>query len=195
MFVQQIGRMQQLPNSLQQKLLAPSYILSALQAELANLDSIYTFYKPLILTATQLLRREPTFDGMSTFNKCTKRSLLPFLGDALSWLTGTATTKDVRSVKNRVNQLIARQHQQQETLVHIISILNVTRYAIQVNRQHINLVMEAVERTHQDVTTLYNITSSLYTNLNYHQIVLHICFFLANLRNSLYYMRQVQWTT
>ena len=35
------------------------------------------------------------------------------------------------------------QHQQQETLIHIISILNVTRYATQVNRQHINLVMDA----------------------------------------------------
>ena len=83
------------------------------------------------------------------------------------------------------------QHQQQETLVHIISILNVTRYTTQVNRQHINLVMEAVERTHQDVTMLYNITSSLYTSLNYQQIVLHIHSILANLRDLLYYMRQV----
>ena len=83
------------------------------------------------------------------------------------------------------------QHQQQETSVHIISILNVTRYATQVNRQHINLVMDTVERTHQDVTMLYNITSSLYTSLNYQQIVLHICSVLANLRDSLYYMCQV----
>ena len=83
------------------------------------------------------------------------------------------------------------QHKQQETLVHIISVLHVTRYASQVNRQHINLVMDAVERTHQDVTMLYNITSSLYTILNYQQIVIHICSILANIRDSLYYMRQV----
>ena len=111
--------------------------------------------------------------------------------DVLSWLTGTATTKDVRSIKNRVNQLIVMQHQQQETLVHIISILNVTRYTTQVNRQHINLIMEAVERTHQDITMLHNFTSSLYTSLNYQQIVLYICSILANLRDWLYYMRQV----
>ena len=66
------------------------------------------------------------------------------------------------------------QHKQQEMLVHIISVLNVTRYATQVNRQHINLVIDTVERTHQDVTTLYNITSSLYTSLNYQQVVLHL---------------------
>ena len=92
---------------------------------------------------------------------------------------------------NRVNQLIMTQHKEQETLVHIISVLNVTRYITQVNRQHINLVMDAVERTHHDNTTLYNITSLLYTSLNYQQIVLHICLILANLRDSLYYMRQV----
>ena len=167
MFVQQMERTQQLMNSLQQKPLAPTYIPSTLQAELANVDSIYTSYKPLILTATQLLRREPTFNGMSPFNRFTKRSPLPFLGDALSWITGTATTKDVTSIKNRVNQQIAMQHQQHETLVHINSILNVTRYATQVNRQHINLVMDSVEMTHQVVITLYNITSSLLTSLNY----------------------------
>ena len=51
--------------------------------------------------------------------------------------------------------------------------------------------MAAVERTYQDVTMLYNITSSLYTSLNYQQIVLHIHSILANLRDSVYYMRQV----
>ena len=175
-----MGRIQQLLNSLQQKHLIPTYMISALQAELTN-----------IITAPQLLRREPTFNGISPFNSCTRRSLLPLLRDALSWLTGTATTKDVNSIKNRVNQLTAMQHKQQESLVLVFSVLNVTRYATQVNRQHINLVMDAVERTHQDVTSLYNITSSLYTSQNYQQVVLYIQLIQANLRDSLYYMRQV----
>ena len=51
--------------------------------------------------------------------------------------------------------------------------------------------MEAVERTHQDITTPYNVTSSLYTHLNYQKIIPYICSILANLRDSLYYMRQV----
>ena len=62
---------------------------------------------------------------------------------------------DVGSIWKRVNQLIAMQHPQQETLAHIIPIPNVTRYVTQVNRQYINLVMEAVEKTHQDITMLY----------------------------------------
>ena len=65
MLVKQIER-RQLLNSLQQKPLASSYMILALQVELTNLDSIYTSYKPIILRATQLLRREPTFDGSLT---------------------------------------------------------------------------------------------------------------------------------
>ena len=66
----------------------------------------------------------------------------PFLGNAPSWLTGTATTRDVNSIKKRVNQFIEAQSMQQEAIVHIVSILNITRYAAQVNRQHINIIMD-----------------------------------------------------
>ena len=57
--------------------------------------------------------------------------------------------------------------------------------------QHINIVMNAAEKMHQDVTTLYNIMHSLYSSLSYQQIVLHISSILANLWDSLYYMREV----
>ena len=195
MVVWQMERTQQLLKSIHQKPLAPTHMISTLQAELTNLDSICTSYRPLILAAAQLLRREPSFDGVSLFNRHTRRSLLPFLEDALSWLMGTATTKDVSSIKKRVNQLIATQHKQQQILVHIISVLNITRYASQVNRQHINIVMDTVERTHQDITTLSNITNSLHNSLSYQQIILHICSNLANLRDSLYYRREVAMHT
>ena len=81
------------------------------------------------------------------------------------------------------------QHNQQETLVHVISILNITRYANQV--QHFNIVMNAAEKTHQDVTTLYNFTHSLCNSLSYQQIALYVCSISANLWDSLYYMREV----
>ena len=80
-------------------------------------------------------KERPSFNSMSPLSKYTKRSLLPFLGDAFSWLTGTAMIKDVRDIKMRVNQLIETQTQQQYILVHVILILNITRYAMQVNRQ------------------------------------------------------------
>ena len=110
MFIRQMDRTQQILNSLLQEPLPPTHLISTLQAELTNLDSIYTSYRPLIVAATQPLKKEPSFDGVSASNKCTRRSLPPFLGDALSWLTGTAMTKDVNSIRKRVNQLIETQH-------------------------------------------------------------------------------------
>ena len=116
---------------------------------------------------------------------------LTFLGDALGWLIRTAMTKDLKDIKRRVNQLIETQTHQQDNVVHEISIMNITRYAMQVNRQHINAVMETVQRTHNDVTTLFNITSSIYNFINYQQILLYLHSILANLRDTLYYMRQI----
>ena len=110
-----------------------------------------------------------------------RRCLLPFSGDTLSWLTGTATNKDVNAIKTRINHLITTQQNQQETLVHVISILHVTRYATQVNRQHVNILMDTMEKTHQDVSTLYNIMHSLYISLSYEQIILYTRSILGNL--------------
>ena len=67
-----------------------------------------------------------------------------------------------------MDQLIENQLAQQETLVHIISILNVTWYAAQINRHGINILMDRMDDTSQDVNNLYNLTTSLASSLSYH---------------------------
>ena len=124
-----------------------------------------------------------------------RRSLLPFLRDALSWLTGTATTKDIHSFKTRINQLIATQTSQHNTLVHIVSIVNITRYATQVNRCSINTLMDAVRATSHDINNLYNLTSLLTTSINFHQMILHIRSVFVNLHDSLTYIQMVSTHT
>ena len=194
LFTQQMIRTHQILPSLLQIPEAPTQLLSGLIgliAELSNLNNIYTSYQPLIQEATQILLTEPSFNSIPVSSKHMKRSLLPFLGDTLSWLTGTVTTKDVNAIKSRINQLISTWMNQQETLVHMIAIINVTRYATQVNRHHINILMDATEKTHQDKTTLYNIMHSLYSSTSYHQIILHVRSVLANLQDSLHYMWEI----
>ena len=155
------------------------------QVELSNIEDICNSGKTTIISAIKLLQSNPSFDGQSQPHIHCRRSLLPFLGDALSWLTGTATTKDINSIKTWINQLIATQSSQQETLVHIISILNVTRYATQVNRHSINTLMDVAKATSHDINNLYNLTTSLTTSINFHQLVLHIRSVFANLCDSL----------
>ena len=83
-FTRQMDRTRQLLQSLCQQPSAPHHLISPLQAELTNLNDIYTSYKPLILAATNLLDREPSFNGTLHSKKCLKESLLTFLCDALS---------------------------------------------------------------------------------------------------------------
>ena len=120
---------------------------------------------------------------------------MPFLGTALSWLTGTATTQDIRSIKTRINQLIATQTSQHNTLVHIFSILNVTRYATRVNRHSINNLIDAICTTSQDINNLYNLTTSLAASINFNQMVLHLRSVFNNLRDSLHYLCTVSTHT
>ena len=156
---------------------------------------IYNSCKPTIISTINLLNTDPSFDGHINCNNCHKRSLLPFLGNALIWMTETTTTKDVNSIMECVNQLIETQSTQQETLVHIASILNVTRYATQVNRHSINILMDKVDETSHDVNNLNNSTTLLATSLSYHQLILYIRPVLANLWDSLSYIRTVSTHT
>ena len=190
-FNKQLYKTCQLLLSLTQQPSAPSHLLSPLQVELTTISDMYKYCKPTIISAINLLNTDPSFHGHTYSNTYHKISLLPFLGDALRWLTGIATTKDINSIKTNVNQLIKTQSVQQETLVHIISILNVTRYAAQINRHSKNVLMDKMDETSQDINNLYNLTTLLATSLSYHQIVLYIRSVLANLHDSLSYIIKV----
>ena len=176
LFTRQLAKTQQFLRSLDQHPSTPTQLLSTLQLELSNIQDIYNSGESTITSAIQLLNSNQP----QTHTHC-RRSLLPFLGDALSWLTGTATTKDIHSIKMQINQLIAAQTSQHNTLVHIVSILNITRYATQVNRHSINTLIDAVCTTSQDINNLYNLTTSLATSININQMILHIRSVFANL--------------
>ena len=189
-FNRQFDRTQQLLRSLDQHPSAPTQLLSTLQLELSNIKNMYNSGETIITSAIKLLQ-----SNQPRTHICCKRSLLPFLGDALSWLTGTATTKDIHNIKTRTNQLIATQASQQETLVHIISILNITKYATQINRCGIYALMDAVRASLHDINNLFNLTTSLATSINFHQLMLHIRSVFANLCDSLNYIQMVSTHT
>ena len=103
---------------------------------------------------------------------------------------GTATTKDTQEIKQHVNQLIQEQTKQQETLVHVISILNVTRYATLVNRQNINEMIDALQRSNEDLNRLFSITEDLTQHIGYQHVHLRVCH-TSLPGDCLSYMRQV----
>ena len=55
--------------------------------------------------------------------------------------------------------------------------------------------MDAVRATSHDINNLYNLTTSLATNINFHQMILHIWSVFANLCDSLTYIQTVSTHT
>ena len=80
----------------------------------------------------------------------------------------------ITTILNEVNQLIEVKSAQQETLVYIISILNITGNAARVNKHSNNVIMDKIDDTVQDINNLYNLITTLVTSLSYHQLILHI---------------------
>ena len=183
LFNRQLTRTQQFLRSLEQHPSTPTQLLSTFQLELSNILDIYSSGESTVTSAIKLLQ-----SNQPETHICCRRSLLSFLGDAISLLTGTATTKDIHSIKTWINQLIATHTSQCNTLVHIVSILNITRYATQVNRHSINTLMDKVQTTSHDINNLYNLTTSLATSINFNQMILHIRSVFANLCDSLNYI-------
>ena len=52
-------------------------------------------------------------------------------------------------------------------------------------------LMDAVQTTSHDINNLYNLTTSLATSINFHQMILHIRSVFANLCDSLNYIQMV----
>ena len=76
-------------------------------------------------------------------------------------------------------------------MVHIISILNLTQYKTQVNRQWINIILKELTKSNKDIRALFNITNQLATQVQVQNIVLHLRAMLANLRDCLHFMKQL----
>ena len=130
-----------------------------------------------------ILQTQPSFDRKPIPPSGRKKwTLLLFLGSALKWLTGIATTKDIKHIKKRISSLIKTQENQWKTMVHIVSILNLTHYETQVNRQRINIILKELTKSNEDIRALFNITNQLATQVQVQNIVLHLRAMLANLK-------------
>ena len=80
----------------------------------------------------------------------------------------------------------------QTTLVHVISILSITRYAAEVKRHKLNKIIDDPQRSNEYLEKrLLSITEVLTQCITYQQMYIYKHTILAYLRDSLMYMRQV----
>ena len=76
-------------------------------------------------------------------------------------------------------------------MAHIVSILNLTHYETQVNRQWINIILKELTKSNEDIRALFNITNQLATQVQVQNIMLHLQAMLTNLKDCLHFMKQL----
>jgi len=74
-----------------------------------------------------------------------KRSVLPFVGDALSFLFGTVSESDLDHINDNVNRLARTQNEVIHIVEQSLSILNASRLEIKENRQSIIELTDAIQ--------------------------------------------------
>ena len=82
-FNRQLDKTHQLLLFLSHQPTAPTHLLSPLQVELTTINDMYNSCRLTIISAVNLINTDPSFDGHIHSNTHHRRSLLPFLGDAL----------------------------------------------------------------------------------------------------------------
>ena len=68
----------------------------------------------------------------------TKRSLLPFLGDALSFIIGTPSESEIKAISDNVKTLSTNQGKIRHVVKQSLSLINMTHDKVVENRQRIN---------------------------------------------------------
>ena len=106
-------------------------IVNGLKTELSDLRTIHS----------DIIR---TFDDIRTLRKRQKRSLLPIVGKALSFLFGTVSEDDLNSIKQGVNHLANNQKKISHIVEKTLTVLDTTRLEVSENRQAIDGLIVAL---------------------------------------------------
>ena len=94
---------------------------------------------------------------MRTIKSRSKRALLPIIGKALHFLSGTLTSADIKKICHYIN-IRLKIKKRQVTLWKIVSILNTYRVQISENRQLINKLSVSINNIQERI---YNVSQIL----------------------------------
>lgn len=73
-----------------------------------------------------------------------RRSLLPIIGKAFSFLFGTVSEDDLQGIRNNINNLANNQKKITHVVKESLTLINSTRIEVQENRQQINEIVGAL---------------------------------------------------
>ena len=125
------------------------------------------------------------------------RSLLPFIGKGLSYLFGTASESDLKTIRTSIDNLANNQKEITHVVDENISIINVTRIELKENRKTINRMVVSLNKLDNK---LENITRALENEVfqmgQFVQLYLQLDSIIQVVRNTIWqakaYMEHIQ---
>ena len=109
-----------------------------------------------------LLQLTNTLDDLTelytqTDDRRQKRSLLPWAGDLLGSLFGTATKSDMSRLRQQINSLSANENELVHVVENSLSIINKTNSVVANNRRVINILSHAADKLDRKIRMLNNV--------------------------------------
>ena len=86
-----------------------------------------------------------------------KRSVLPFVGEAMSFLFGTVSDKDLENINKNIDILASNQQEILHDLEFTMSVLNATRIEVSKNRRSIMSIIEIIMELDEKIDRLESI--------------------------------------
>jgi hypothetical protein len=118
-----------------------------------HLDTISEELIYLNKSRSQLLS---VFQGYRTLHNRRKRSILPFAGDILSFLFGTASESDMSNINKHINLLGENQEKLRHVMEHSLTFINMTGQRTFENRVRINKLSDGLGELTQAFRMLSN---------------------------------------
>ena len=112
-----------------------------------------------------------------------RRSVLPFIGDALSSLFGTATDDEIQDIISRMNELSASQNDILNVLDNTVTVVNQTLVEIDTNRQTINRLTNLTKYLTNEIYSLRRMVEDNLSSVSELDSMLDIMF--ADLLNTI----------
>ena len=92
-----------------------------------------------------------SFADLKSLKKRSRRSILPWVGSALSFLFGTLRSSDLTDIRNNIGSLAKNQQTISHVLEKGLSILNITRMQVSENRQSINSIIDSLHDIDKEI--------------------------------------------
>ena len=136
-----------------------------------------------------MLRKMDQVKSM-THSKRYRRSLLPFVGDALSWLFGTVSESDLRQIRNHISNLATNQKRIVHVVQESLTIINESRILIQENRQSIVDIVKTLTDLDLNIKRItQDLTRKMYENRRFLEMYARLNLLVEEIKTSIWNVR------